>query len=241
MLHSAYAALGVCCTQRMLYSAYAALSVYCTRCMLHSVYAALGVCCTQRMLHSVYAALSLCCTQRMLHLAYAALGVCCTWRMLHLVYAALGVCCTWRMLHLAYAVLGVCCTWHMLHLAYAALGVISWWWHGGRERDDLALCCYNDSRVVDRKERDGWWRWEWYEGYKRTWETRGTTSLIGFKRPHIGVINCRIGIRTCRLRDGKLTHTQNSLKSQFLMMISPISSDLSLSCAQLYHHLGTWS
>ena len=28
-----------------------------------------------------------------------------------------------------------------------------------------------------------------------------------------------------------------SSKSQFLMMIYPISSDLSLSCAQLYHHL----
>jgi len=33
--------------------------------------------------------------------------------------------------------------------------------------------------------------------------------------------------------------TRNSLKSQFLMMISRISSDLSLSCAQLYHHLRT--
>jgi len=30
-------------------------------------------------------------------------------------------------------------------------------------------------------------------------------------------------------------------KSQFLMMISLISSDLSLSCAQLYHHLRTRS
>jgi len=30
-------------------------------------------------------------------------------------------------------------------------------------------------------------------------------------------------------------------KSQFLMMISPISSDLSLSCAQLYHYLRTRS
>jgi len=30
-------------------------------------------------------------------------------------------------------------------------------------------------------------------------------------------------------------------KSQFLMMISPFSCDLSLSCAQLYHHLRTRS
>jgi hypothetical protein len=35
-------------------------------------------------------------------------------------------------------------------------------------------------------------------------------------------------------------HTKFS-KSQFLMMISPISSDLCLSCAQLYHHLRTRS
>jgi hypothetical protein len=34
------------------------------------------------------------------------------------------------------------------------------------------------------------------------------------------------------------SHTKFS-KSQFLMMIAPISSDLSLSCAQLYHHLRT--
>jgi len=32
------------------------------------------------------------------------------------------------------------------------------------------------------------------------------------------------------------SHTKSS-ESQFLMMISAISSDLSLSCAQLYHHL----
>ena len=30
-------------------------------------------------------------------------------------------------------------------------------------------------------------------------------------------------------------------QSKFLMMNSPISSDLSLSCAQLYHHLKTQS
>jgi len=36
------------------------------------------------------------------------------------------------------------------------------------------------------------------------------------------------------------SHTKFS-KSQFLLMISLISSDLSLSCAQLYHHLRTRS
>jgi len=36
------------------------------------------------------------------------------------------------------------------------------------------------------------------------------------------------------------SHTKFSM-SQFLMIISPISSDVSLSCAQLYHHLRTRS
>ena len=65
--------------------------------------------------------------------------------------------------------------------------------------------------------------------------------MIGFRRPRIGVITRQIGNRTCRIGDGQLTRIRNSLKSQFLMMISPISSDLSLSCAQLYHHLRTRS
>jgi len=145
------------------------------------------------------------------------------------------------MLYSVYAALGVCCTRRMLHSAYAALGVNSWWWHGEIETDDLTLCSCNDGRVVDEKERDGGWRWEWCGGYERTWEIRGTTCLIGFRRPGIGVITRRIRTLTCRIWDGKLTRTRNSLKSLFLMMISPISSDLSLSCAQLYHHLRTRS
>jgi len=138
-------------------------------------------------------------------------------------------------------ILGVSCTHCILHLAYAALGVNSWWWHGEIEWDYLTFCSSNDGRVVDEKERDGGWRWERYGGYEWTWEIRGTTCLIEFRRPRIGVITCRIKTRTCRIRDGILTRTQNSLKSQFLMMISPIFSDLSLSCAQLYHHLKTRS
>jgi len=39
----------------------------------------------------------------------------------------------------------------------------------------------------------------------------------------------RIGSSTFRIRNGQLTRTQNSLKSQFLMMISRISSHLSRS------------
>ena len=57
---------------------------------------------------------------------------------------------------------------------------------------------------------------------------RGTTCMIGFGRPSMDVITHQIGTRTCRIWDGKLTHTRNSLKSQFLMEISPLSSHLSL-------------
>jgi len=125
----------------------------------------------------------------------------------------------------------------MLYSVYAALSDNSWWWHGEIERNDLTLCSCDDGWVVDEKERDGGWRWERYGEYERLWEIRSTTCLIGFRRPRIGVITHRIGTRTCHIGDGQLTRTWNSLKSQFLMMISPISSDLSLSCAQLYHHL----
>jgi len=71
--------------------------------------------------------------------------------------------------------------------------------------------------------------------------TIDTTCLIGFRRPRIGVITLQIGTRTCCIRDVKLTCLQNSLKSQFLMMISPTSSHLSLSRPQLYYHLRTRS
>jgi len=138
-------------------------------------------------------------------------------------------------------ILGVCCTRCMLHSAYAALAVNSWWWHGEIERDDLTLCSCNDGRVVDEKERDGGWIWERYGGYERTWEIRVMTHLSGFWRPRIGDITRWIATRICPIGDGKLTCSWNSVKSQFLMMISPISSDLSHSCAQLYHHLRTQS
>jgi len=72
-------------------------------------------------------------------------------------------------------------------------------------------------------------------------EIRGTTCLIRLRRPRIGVITRQIGTRTCHIRDGKLTRTRNSLNSQFLMIVCPISSDLSPFCPQLYHHLRTRS
>jgi len=176
-----------------------------------------------------------------LNSVYAALGVCCTRCMLHSVYAAFGICCIWCMLHLVYAAFGVCCIWCMLHLVYAALGVNSWWRHGEIARDNLTLCSWNDGRVVDGKVRDEGWRWERDGGYERTWEIRGSTCYLGLRRPRIGVNTRWIGTCPCHIGDCKLTHTWNSLKSQFLMMISPISPDFSLSCAQLYHHLRTQS
>jgi len=47
----------------------------------------------------------------------------------------------------------------------------------------------------------------------------------------------RIRTLTCRFAAGQLSHTWNSLTSQFLMMIAPITSDPSISCTQLYHLL----
>ena len=145
------------------------------------------------------------------------------------------------MLYLVYAVLSVCCTLCMLHSVYAALSVNSGWWHGEIESDDLTLCSCNDGRVVNENEGDKGWRWERYGGYERLWEIWGMTCLIGFRRPDIGVIASQIGTHSYHIGDGQLTRTWNFLKSEFLMMISPISSDLSLFCAQLYHHLRTQS
>ena len=83
--------------------------------------------------------------------------------------------------------------------------------------------------VLWTKKRDGGWRWEWYGGYERIVEIRGMTALIGFKTPRIGVITHWIGCCTCHIGNGELTPTLNSLKSQFLTMDSPISSELSSS------------
>jgi hypothetical protein len=57
--------------------------------------------------------------------------------------------------------------------------------------------------------------------------------------PRIAAITCRIGTRTSHIRDGKLNLPRNSLQSEFLIMISPIPSDLSLSRSQLDYHLRT--
>ena len=129
----------------------------------------------------------------------------------------------------------------MLYSVYAALSVNSWWWHGEIERDDLTLCSCDDGRVVDEKERDGGWSWEQCGGYERIWEFRGLTCLSGLGTPCIGVITYHIGSCTSHIGDGKLTRTRISLKSHFLIMLFPISSVLSHSRLQLYHHLKKWS
>jgi hypothetical protein len=132
------------------------------------------------------------------------------------------------MLCSVYAGLGVCCTQSMLHFAYAAC-IVNWWWCRGEiERDDLSLCACIDGRVMDKKKSDGGWKWERYAGYEWLLEIRSTTDLNRFRSARIGVITRRIRTCTCCIPDGPLTWTQHSIKSQVLI-ISPISSDLSLS------------
>ena len=139
------------------------------------------------------------------------------------------------------AVLHVRCTPCMRYSVHACtpcqLMIMAW-----RDSEGwLNFVFCNDGSIVDKKETDGGWGWEWYGGYERIWECWGTTCLIGLGRPRIGVTTHRIGTRTCCIRDGKWNRTPHSLKSHFLMMICPFSSHLSPSCCQLYHHLRTRS
>jgi len=169
---------------------------------------------------------------------YVALCVYCTLCSLHSVYTSLGVWFTRCMMHLVYAALGVCCTWCMLHLVYATtrckLMIMAWRYSEGWLK--FVFCI--DGRVMDWKEGDVGKRRARY-GYEWIWVIRSTTCPIGVTRPRFSVNTCRIATRTCWIGLGMLTHTRNSLKSQFLMMISPISSHFSLSCPQLYDHLRT--
>jgi len=101
----------------------------------------------------------------------------------------------------------------MLYSVPAAPSVNSWWWHGEIERDDLPLCSCDDGTVVDEKGRDGGWRCKRYGRYKRSWELRSSTCLIGFRWPRISVIPHRIGTLTCRIGDGQLIRTHEILSS----------------------------
>ena len=100
----------------------------------------------------------------------------------------------------------------------------------------------DESWVVDEREREMWWRWEWWQGYNHTWVIRCTTCIIVLESPRISaVIPETLRTRTCQIGDSKLTRTWNSLQLQSLQMISLSSSHLSLSSPQLYHYLRTQS
>jgi len=77
-----------------------------------------------------------------------------------------------------------------------------------------------------RKGDAGRW-WEWYGGYERISESRGTTCPMGCSRSCIRVKNLWISSYSCRIRNGKLNPTCNSLMSQCLIMISHLLSSLS--------------
>jgi len=73
------------------------------------------------------------------------------------------------------------------------------------------------------------------------WLIRGLTCLIVFGILCIGILTNWIRSQACCIWDGKLTRAQNSLMIQFLMMITVLSSHLTLSHQQLYHHKRTQS
>ena len=142
----------------------------------------------------------------------------------------LAGCCTRWMLYSVYAVLGVYYTW-------CQLMIMTW-----RDREGwLNFVFSDDSRVVDKKERDENQDENDVEDYEQICKIRGTPCLIGLGRPRIRATAYWIATRTCHIGHGKLTCTWNSSTSQFLMMISPIPFHLSLSCPQFYHHLRTRS
>jgi len=161
----------------------------------------------------------------MLYLVYAGL-----------VYAVLGVCCTRCMLYSVYAVLGVCCTRCMLYSVYAVLGVNLRSWHEEIERDDLTLCSAMMVELWMRKREMGDEDRNDVEDMS-TYEKSGVwLCWLGCKDLVLVIVHARsVHVPWC-IRDGKLCHTPNSLKSEVLMMIAPISSHLSLSRPQLYHH-----
>jgi len=56
----------------------------------------------------------------------------------------------------------------------------------------------DDRRETEMGDEDG----NAYGGYERIMEVRGTTCLIGFRRPCIGVSIRQIGTSACRIRNG---------------------------------------
>ena len=142
----------------------------------------------------------------------------------------LGVCCTRCMLYSVYAVLGVCCTQYWL-MIMARRDRVGWlnvvflrWWKScipERERWEMKIRTIwriwsamgnQEYDLPDRVPQDSYRRY-----FPLNW-----TSYLPYQGWSIDL------------------HTKFS-KSHFLMMITPISPNLSLSCAQLYHHLRTRS
>jgi len=123
-------------------------------------------------------------------------------------------------------ILAVCCIRCMMYSVYAVHSGNSWSWHRGIEMDALTVCA---AIMVElwTKQRDGGWRWERYGAYELIWEIRGTTRLIGFGKPRIGVIAHRIGTCSCRIGDRKLTRPRNSLSPSFSWWF-PLSPLISL-------------
>jgi len=144
------------------------------------------------------------------------------------------------LMYLVYAVLGICCTWCTLYLVYAVFGPNWWSWCGAIEWDDLTMYSVMGVEWWTRK-RDGGWPWDRYGGYERMWDMSDKTCWVGFGILHICLLTSLIGRHTCHVCNCKLTCKQNPLKSRFLIIMCPISSHLSWSLLQLFHHLGIQS
>jgi len=192
------------------------------------------------MLYLGYAVLCVCGTRQTVYTVYGVLGVCYTRYVVYSVWAILSILCTRCKLYSVYGVLGVCCTPCILYLVYAVGSVNSWSWHREIERDVWTLCFAMMVELWTRK-RDGENKWERYGGFEWIWDASGTTRQIGSERPNISVLTHWIGTGHGHIWNGKLTRTPNSLKFQFLIMISPISCHVSLSRPRLYSHLSTRS
>jgi len=146
---------------------------------------------------------------------------------LYMVFDLLTVCCTeWKMF-LVYAVLEVCYT-------QCQLVIIIW-----RDQEgwpSLLFC--NDGRGVEETDR-----WVWIMGMTcRIWADMTIQGHNILHRVEKTSYRCSYPPdQESHLQywHGQFTLTQISRMSQFVTMISPSLSYLSLSCAQLCHHLWT--
>jgi len=78
-------------------------------------------------------------------------------------------------------------------------------------------------------------------GYMRILQKWCTTCLLEHGWHCITFPTCHIWSCVCHTRNGQLTHTWHTSKSQFLITISRISSHLSPSLSLLYYHWRTCS